>query len=317
MKHPLLGALLMLALPGLACDQCGCGLLLGVQPYDHANNFGLQWRMRYLEGSFDLHNPVPLLKHGGHAASVPVDRPVTYTEYYTVLEARGQFWLNRRASVTASMPLVNNFQSVDGIRHADVYGVGDPILLARYAVLASTSGPDTSRFRYRLTLGAGLKFPLGRTDVEQYGEHLDHDLQPGTGTWDPMVSVEYMMRGKKWGGIASMLGRYNSEMNDGFRFGANASFTAEIFRTLAVKQVSIVPSVGGYLECSKPDETNGVRDATTGGNVLFSNVGVRAWRKGLGVLLAWQHALVNDLGSLMIPNRERIVVGASYSFDKN
>ena len=317
-KIPLLGALLLLALPGLACDQCGCGLLLGVQPYDHATNFGLQWRMRYLKG--DIHSqaaaPVSLAKHGGHTEG-PVDHSATYIETYSVLEARGQFWFGQRTSLTASIPLLNNFQSVDGIRHADIYGVGDPILLARYAVLGSTSGPDTTRLRHRFTVGLGVKLPLGRTDVVQYGELLDHDLQPGTGTWDGMLSLEYMVRGRQWGTSIGMMGRYNGVMEGGHRMGHSTAWTAEVFRIIPLGNFKLLPSVGGYLESALPDRMDDVADPTTGGSTLFTHAGARLWWKAVGVSFTWQHALVNDLGALMIPNRERFVAGITYSFEKD
>jgi hypothetical protein len=60
-----------------------------------------------------------------------------------------------------------------------------------------------------------------------------------------------------------------------------------------------------------------VPDKTTGGSTLFSHVGVRLWWKAIGVSFTWQHALVNDLGSLMIPNRERFVAGIAYSFERD
>lgn len=314
-KYFALGALVLLALPAIACDQCSCGLLLGVQPKDHANNFGLQWRMRYLRG--DLLVPgaaMPVLKHGGHDHDEDGSAAATYREAYNVLEARGQVWLTRRASLAASIPLLNNFQSVNGTRQADVYAVGDPLLLARYAVLASMSGPDTTRLRHRLTLGLGVKVPFGRTDVVQYGEELDHDLQPGTGTWDPLLSLEYTMRGRSWGLALATVGRYNSEGADGFRMGHSASATAELFRVVAHKQVTWVPSAGVYAEAALPDAQDGVSDPGTGGNVLFSHIGLQVWWKSLGLACTWQHALVNDLGAMMVPNRERFIAGITYSF---
>lgn len=314
-KNLVLGALLLLALPGMACDQCGCGLLLGVQPYDHANNFGLQWRMRYLHGDITSPHAPKLLKHGGHATTD--SGPAAYTETYMVWEARGQVWLGERFNLTGSIPVVNNFQAVDGIRHADIYALGDPMLLARYVILGSESGPDTTRLRHRLTGGLGVKVPMGRTDVEQYGKELDHDLQPGTGTWDGLASLEYSLRGARWGTSLGLMGRYNGEMAGGHRMGHSGSLTAEVFRAYRTKHLQFLPSLGGYVESALQDEYHGRKDATTGGSTVFSQVGTRLWWNAWGVSFIWQHALVNDLGSLMIPNRERFTAGLIYSFEKD
>lgn len=313
----MLGVLLLSALPSFACDQCGCGLLLGVQPKDHATNFGLQWRMRYLNGDILAPAaPVPVAKHGdAHGAAA--SGPANYTEMYAVLEARAQIWLGQRTSVTASLPLLNNFQAVDGIRHADIYGVGDPIVLLRYVILGSLSGPDTTRLRHRLTAGIGMKLPLGRTDVMQFGQLLDHDLQPGTGTWDEMLSVEYMVRGRTWGTSIGAMGRYNGETEHGHRMGHSASLLAEVFRNFPLDGMQFLPSIGAYVEAAMPDRMNDVPDESTGGTTVFSHVSARLWLNSWGLSCAWQHALINDLGALMIPNRERIVVGLTYSLDKD
>ena len=317
-KFFVLGALLIAALPSLACDQCGCGLLLGVQPHDNASNFGLQWRMRYLHG--DILSPAAtstnVLKHAGHSGA-PTNVAASYSEVYTVLEARGQFWFGKRTSLTASIPLVNNYQAVDGVRYADIYAVGDPMLLARYALLASTSGPDTTRLRHRLTVGLGVKLPLGRSDVQQFGRELAHDLQPGTGTWDELLSLEYMVRGRVWGTSLGMVGRYNGETAGGHRMGHSASFTGEVFRIMSIKSVKLLPSAGVYVEGAMQDEMDGVPDPTTGDKTLFSHVGARMWWHNIGVSFAWQHALMHDIGSLTIPNRERFVAGIMYSFERD
>ncbi len=310
-----LGALLLAALPSWACDQCGCGLLLGVQPHDHANNFGFQWRMRYLQGDITAPATMNLAKHGGHVETV--NATASYKEAYSVLEARGQYWFGQRFSLTASIPLLNNFQAVDGVRHANIYAIGDPILLGRYVVLGSTSGPDTTRLRHRFTVGLGVKLPLGRHDVQQFGETLDHDLQPGTGTWDGLLSLEYSVRGKAWGTSLGIMGRYNGVMEDGYQLGHSAAFTAQVFRIIPIKGLKLLPAAGGYLESALPDEMEGVADKTTGGSTLFSQLGAQLWWKALGFSFTWQHALVNDLGSLMIPNRERFLAGITYSFERD
>ncbi len=311
-----LGALLLAVLPSVACDQCGCGLLLGVQPHDHANNFGMHWRMRYLQGDITTPPQVSLLKHGGHGDTEPGSTS-TYIETYAVVEARGQVWFGQLFSLTANFPVLSNFQSVDGIRRADITGIGDPMVLGRYVLLGSTSGPDTTRLRHRLTAGLGVKIPVGRTDVEQFGKVLDFDLQPGTGSWDGMISLEYMVRGRQWGSSLAAMGRVNGTAPGGHHMGNNATFTAEVFRIFPIKDFRLLPSAGAYVELAEVDQMNGVEDPTTGGNVLFSHLGTRLWWRNMGLSFTWQHALVNDLGSLMIPNRERFTAGIIYSFEQD
>jgi hypothetical protein len=313
MKKFLLFTLLSFgSLSAMACDQCSCGLLLGIQPRDHANNFGLQWRMRYLQGDLIGTSLVLMPKHGGsHDAEEASEHIV---ETYSVLELHGQVWLGDRFSLTGSLPVLSNFQSVNGARSADLTAVGDPMLLGRYVVFGSTTGLDTTHLRQRFTVGLGVKMPLGRTDVVQYGELLDHDLQPGSGTWDGLLSAEYMLRGRQWGGSASVMARYNTAGSDGHRMGNSATITAEAFRIIPIKAWRLLPAAGAYLEMARPEQTHGEEKEGTGGNVLFSHLGLRLWWGDLGFAVAWQHALVNDLGNEMTPNRERFTAGITYSF---
>ncbi|MEO8733248.1 MAG: hypothetical protein ABI373_02850 [Flavobacteriales bacterium] len=320
-KIIMLCALLFSAQWSLACDQCGCGLLLGVQPYDHANNFGLQWRMRYLQG--DIMNEaatdeLKVLKHGGDAHANGSEMPASSenTEIYMVLEARGQFWFGQHLSLTASVPLLNNYAAVDNVTETDLYAVGDPLLLGRYVVMGSKSGPDTTRLRHRLTVGFGVKLPLAKRGVTQYGQTLDPDMQPSTGTWDEMASVEYSVRGKVWGTSLSLFGRYNGTASDGFQLGHAVNFKADMFRVIPIKSVQLLPSAGVYVEDLMTDMDNGMSDKTTGGYTVFSDLGMQLWWKDLGFSFAWQQALINDLGSQMVPNKVRLIAGLTFNFDR-
>lgn len=314
----LLGTLLMLALPGLGCDQCGCGALLGIQPYDRAHSFGLQYRMRYLDGDVPAPTTMLMTKHGGHTATTSNAPANHYREVYTAIDVRGQYWLGQRLSLFAVVPLVNNYAAVDGVRQADLYAVGDPQVMVRW-IAANTRFLvlDSNRVRHRLTLGGGVKLPLGRHDLVQYGEELPHDLQPGTGTWDALVSAEYLVRGARWGGSLSLFGRLNGTMDGGYRMGHSASALAEVFRFVDVRDFRILPTLGTYLEFAEQDHWEGAPVEGTGDQVLFSHAGIRVWKRNLGFSFAWQHALASNSGELMVPNRERIVAGITYNFNNN
>ncbi|MBL0043746.1 MAG: hypothetical protein IPP33_04815 [Flavobacteriales bacterium] len=313
-----LGALLMCTLLASACDQCGCGPLLGIQPFDRSNNFGLQYRLRYLRGDFTSAGPVSLAKHGDEGLAGRASTDTTrYTELYAALDVRGQYWLGKRLSLFASIPLVNNYSSADHVTQADIYAMGDPQLMARYVVYNTRYSLDTTGTRHRITLGGGVKLPLGQHHAEQFGEELPPDLQPGTGTWDGLLSAEYLMRSGQWGLSVGMFGRYNGTLSSGFRFGHSGSIQSEIFRTVKIGAVQWLPSIGGYAEYAAKDQLDNTVQEGTGGSVLFSHISSRLWWHSYGINITWQHAMAQDLGDSMIPNRERFIVGISYNINKN
>ncbi|MFN3874417.1 MAG: hypothetical protein ACK4L7_00710, partial [Flavobacteriales bacterium] len=175
-----------------ACDVCG--IFLGIQPKDRASSVGLIYRYRHLQGTLQpLAAPKAGPKHGGHGGpSAP--GPALYNEQYLVAELRADLWLTHRFNVLAGLPLVNNYQAVDGMVRADVYGIGDALLLPRFLVANTRCGPDEDRLVHRFMLGAGAKLPVGRTDLRYNEVPVDHDLQPGSGSWDALLSAEYSLR---------------------------------------------------------------------------------------------------------------------------
>jgi len=309
------GALILLALRSMACDACGC-LYLGLQPHDRANNFGLWYRMRYLNGDVRTATATSLAKHGDHVTTS--SGRAAMTELYMALEARGEYWFGKRFRLMATVPLVNNYQSVDSTMTADIYAVGDPVLMGRYVVHNTLASAASDAMRHRITLGGGVKFPLGRHDLSTaQGERLDHDLQPGTGTWDWLLSIEYLLRKGDWGLGASSVGRVNGASGDGHLMGHGTSSTLEVFRVLWTGPVQWMPSAGAYHEFTMRDRQDGAQVDGTGGSVLFSHLSARLWWRSYGLSIAWQHALAQDNGVAMVPNRERLIAGLSYNLNTN
>ena len=306
-----MGLLLCTTLRTAACDYCG--IFLNVQPHDRSSQISLFWRARTLHGTF-----APVLssaqKHGG---TTPTSTPTEVTELYQTLELRGDLRLSDRWFATGSLPLVNNYRGVNGYRTADIYAMGDPLFLARYQVVNTKCLSDSVRTVHRLLLGGGAKLPLGRTDMTYHGEQLDHDLQPGTGTWDALVSAEYTVRRDRWGMAVNTIARINGTNNEGFHPGNGLNLSAEVFRRWDVGAASLMPSVGGYAEAARLDSESGLDMEGTGGSVLFAHLGSRVWWNDLMVTAAYQRALVNDLGAMMVPNRDRVILGITYIFNNN
>lgn len=308
-----LGALFLSAFLAPACDVCG--LYLGLQPHDRANNFGLWYRMRYLQGDVPTATTGDLAKHGGHTTTATGS--AAYTELFMVAELRGEFWLNDRFRLMASLPLVNNYAAIDGVRTADIHASGDPLLMGRYVLINTKCTGDSAGTRHRLTVGAGAKIPLGRSDMTYNGEVLDHDLQPGTGTWDGLFSVEYLLRGRAWGVGTSMIARMNGTSSDGHALGNGLSSTFEVFRVFDGEVLKWMPSIGGYHESASRDRQDDRPVDGTGTSVLFSHLSTRVWWRSFGLSITWQHAVAQSNGDLMVPNRERFIAGLSYNLNNN
>ena len=272
------------------------------------------YRYRLLQG--DITQPGFQLKHGAGDAVTPgvTER---YREIYQVMELRGEFWLGDRISMLASVPLVNNYQSINGYTSADLYGMSDPLVLGRYLLVNTKCTSEEERTVHRVMVGGGVKFPMGQHNLTYEGAAVDHDLQPGTGSWDFLGSAEYMIRRGAWGASTNLIGRYNTANAYDYALGSGLSNTTEVFYRLDGDPVSWVPSVGIYNEYLFQDTENDAPVQGTGGNTFFAHIGSRLWYRNWVLTLNYQYALSNTMGALMVPTRDRFLFGVAYNLFKN
>ncbi|HDR14478.1 MAG TPA: transporter [Desulfobacteraceae bacterium] len=64
------------------------------------------------------------------------------------------------------------------------FGLGDIRLIGRYRLLAQNKGDN-----FNMAVGLGIKMPTGNTNEHKDGELLPGYLQPGTGSWDPILEL--------------------------------------------------------------------------------------------------------------------------------
>ncbi|MBS1580824.1 MAG: hypothetical protein JST66_01355 [Bacteroidetes bacterium] len=309
----MIGALLCLALRSMGCDVCG--IFLNVQPNDRSTQFGLLYRTRALSRDFSAAG-ITLLKHGGTVAPLE-ERKVR--ELMQALELRADIRLAERWVLLAAAPVVNTYQSVNGYVRYDAYGLGDPFAILRYQLVNTKClSPDTTGLLiHRLLVGAGVKAPLGRSDVTYLGERLHPDAQPGTGSWDALVSLEYAVRSGRNGLLFTALGRLNTADTHGVRLGHTASGTLELFRTFKLGAVQVMPSLGAYLETAGHDDLKGTEQEQTGGTTWFGSAGLRAYWKNWMLSATYQKALGWNIGDEMTATDTRVVAGLSYFLKNN
>jgi hypothetical protein len=316
--HPMrLHLALMAALLSYSASACDvCGIFLGIQPNDRRSSVSLLYRYRHLEGTVGgalAAKAIP--KHAGHDGA---EGPLRYRELYQVLEVRADYWFTERFAVLGALPVVNNYQAVDGVIRADVYGVGDPLVLARYLVANTRCTTTDERTVHRLMLGAGAKLPLGRNDLRYRDAEVAHDLQPGTSTLDALVSAEYSVRRNRNGASLTALGRVNGTASDAYRMGHGISTTIEAFRRFDLNEhTNLMPSMGVYHELAGSDEHQGEAVSGSGSSTFFTHAGIRVWWRSWAIMGTFQYAVARQLGEYMVPNRERLILGLTYNLNQH
>ncbi|MBD3219503.1 MAG: hypothetical protein GF310_14630 [candidate division Zixibacteria bacterium] len=154
-------------------------------------------------------------------------------------------------------------------------GIGDGIIMLKYDLILLSILSQT-----QLSVGGGVKLPLGQSDIKSNGFLLAADMQPGTGSWDGVLwgyAYQGLERSSKLGLFASTLFRFNGSnarfgpQNQGYKFGnelifksgANWSPLSLMDYTLALRYRSV-----------RADKFSGVDVPNSGGKWLDLEPGV-------------------------------------------
>lgn len=313
MKTILAWAVILMPSLVLACDVCG--VFMGIQPYDRTNSISLIHRMRHLQGLMPVTTTGHEHLHGVAPADVAKQQ---VRDLLQVAELRAEIWITQRINVVGAFTAANNYRAVDGYISNDVYGVSDPMVIGRYMLVNTKSNGDADRTAHRVMIGAGVKAPLGDTDPLYLGEPVPMEQQLGTGSWDALGSLEYMVRLKRNGIALNMIGRRSGTATDGHCMGHSLSTTLEVFRTYQKgENWRLMPSAGIYYEAMTSMLHQGHIMTGTGGTTLFTHIALRAWYRNWGVQAIYQPAVLKEMGPLMVPNRERVIIGITYNLKKN
>jgi len=309
MKKALLTSMLALATSWLlACDICN--IYLGINPNDYQHSVGFYYRSRMLKGQFQESTFAP--KHFGHTATTTYyNRDIK--ELYDVYELRGRFYASPKLNIIASLPYINSYRSVDEVTEYDIYGFGDPMLIGNYQIYNTKCDHDSIQFVHRISVGTGVKFPIGATNKTYINRLADHDLQPGTGSLDFLLLAEYLFKYKSFGFNTISTYKINGANALSYRYGNGLNVTTNFFGLLNFKKATLMPSIGGTLESAGNDRNNDLKIKNSGGAIIFGQAGLSTYIANKFMIQAtYQLALSNQLNNNQIPTVDRYVVAFNY-----
>ncbi len=175
-------------------------------------------------------------------------------------------WINEREIVSVA-GRTNQFAAT---------GIGDAILIAQYEAVQQEYE--------HLLLGAGVKFPMGRTDIRdpETGLLLNPDLQPGSGSWDLVLSAlfekQHVLKDNLTL-IAELTARMNTEAD---RFGGRQAyqFGREYRANLGLRDRYLIgaqifdPSLNVLYRHTEKDRIDGNDVPNTGGHWIHILPGI-------------------------------------------
>jgi hypothetical protein len=311
-KASILGLFLLFQGVVFACDVCS--IFEGIRPYDFNHRLGFWQRSRLHQGTLEPFQTRDLSKHLEEEESVFIGDE--YREVYSSFELRGNYQINQRWSVFSLLPVVQRERTINQTLQGRSTGIGDPILMLRYAPVISKKTDKNSNFRHRLIGGFGLKFPLGETQKQYKGEVMDHDLQAGTGSYDFLAQFEYMAKYKRFGVLVNGMGRYNTTNLSGYQHGHVASLSVQHFFIIGNEKRSVLPFVGLYAEQLTADHEDAAALNNTGGQYLFASLGMEIQFKNVSLQGTWQHIIEQEQTGVQIPVLSQVQFGLSYMISK-
>lgn len=310
--------LLFVASNGLACDICNMSVSL--TPDDTKNRISLLYRNRYATTTFSslVYKTAPNVSGNRHSGAIllPGMESQTHTETYSVVDLRGVYNFNDRLRIIGSLPIVRNERIINSVSQFVISGIGDPFVLGKYN-LVRTNVTDEKKVNHRVTLGGGIKIPLGRYDFSHKGSKVQHDIQAGTGTFDFLISLDYILKYKQTG----MLFFTNYKMNTynhkaDYMFGNTLNSSLNLFYSQIMKKVTILPYLGLYLEHGNKDIEMRSFEDNTGGFLLFGTAGVQLFYKDFQLEAMYQHTVANHLnGTQQLDTKNRLQIGVNYLFN--
>ena len=174
-------------------------------------------------------------------------------------------------------------------RHGDSAGLGDATLFGQYRVFHL----DIKALEVSALFG--LKLPTGRTTARtRQGPRFETELQPGSGSWDPMAGIAVTKRWGKFSMDSNILyifttqGSQRTILGDAFLYNLAASYRIGEIRHVHYYMEGnhvhekehtrlawdLVAELNG--EWHGKNEISGKDDDNSGGNQVFFSPGVRA-----------------------------------------
>lgn len=239
-----------------ACEICGCGLgnyYIGLMPHFKSKFIGVRYQF-----------------HSFHTRLS--DDPTQFSnDFYQTVELWSGWNIGKRFQLITFIPFNFNHQSSDeGV--TNLSGVGDIAALLNYRVIDIKRG----RTSQQLLLGAGLKIPTGRFEIEPGDPDIAAaaNTQRGSGSTDLLLNATYAIQTGKWGVNTNAGYKVNNNNNDDYKFGNKFTASSFVFYAASAGKTNLSPNAGLLFEHNESSRLASSKIDLTGGSLLQAAAGL-------------------------------------------
>lgn len=210
---------------------------------------------------------------------------------------------------------------IEWMKHAmePVEGIGDLTIMGLYRIYTNREIRPTDT----VTIGVGIKTPTGSwTKKAADGKLVHAHMQPGTGSWDPLLSLVYTRMMNPFLFQTDLTYQIATRNPNGYKFGD--SITANLSGKYGVSSFFNVTGGLTYLHLNRASDEEGkytdlasLMDdpSNTGGDSIWLSTGIQVLPFGSGMIdLKVQFPLWERVNGVQLVSRYRILAGVSYSF---
>ena len=229
-----------------ACEVCGYGNAInaiGLLPQFSKSFIGV----RYAYQTFTTTHP--------DDKEIEADR-------FMQFELNGRYVISNRLQCSFSLPYAINQQK--GSAHLQSNGVGDITTFLTYTAIP-TKNIGKSNLYHALQFVIGVKLPTGKYKNDFSSSTFNEHLYPGTGSWDFIPTLNYVINYKQIGINLDISAKLNSNNKLFYKMGNQRSGNFKLFYNNNRLKINLIPFLAlGYLT-SKADINASKEVPYTGG----------------------------------------------------
>ena len=210
-------------------------------------------------------------------------------------------------------------------QHRDVKGFGDISTIFQYKIFHDKKS--------KISILGGVKFPIGKDDVQDADEVLELDLQPGSGSFDYYAGIAYSENFNHLSFHANLLYKYTTEGSRNSELGNALSYNIALTYTI-LEQDHYHPflehnhedhkdhleySLGTFLELNgehlEKNKEDSIVVENTGGDIIYVTSGLQfSFLETYSAFIAISLPVYENYIGVQNENNYKINVGFGASF---
>lgn len=279
----------------IMCDACGCsasGGSMGFASMLNSNFVGIRYFNQHYKSSNGLYS-----------------NSSWYNESFNTIQVWARIPIYKNIQVSALVPYhFHTRETVSG--NQDIKGIGDITVLGMFKLFQTKK--DSTFLVHTLQVGGGVKAPTGKFDQANAG-NINPSFQVGTGSWDYLLTTEYVIKRKKYG-LNTMLNYVFKTQNDKkYRFGNQLNYATTFFYLYEKKKFSLAPQAGIAGEVYGSNYQYSEKVSKTSGDVFFGKLGFEMGKNKFSLGANVMLPINQNLASNRVEANYRWSVNLNYS----